>query len=55
MRDPYQLLREKESDIARVRQEIEALRAIIPLLEDDDEIDDTTSKSYATLRPVHRE
>ncbi len=38
MRDIYQLLREKELEIARVRQEIEALRSSIPLLEDEDEI-----------------
>jgi len=37
MRDIYQLLREKELEIARVRQEIEALRSSIPLLEDEDE------------------
>jgi hypothetical protein len=38
MRDIYQLLREKELEITQVRREIEALRSIIPLLTDDDEI-----------------
>jgi hypothetical protein len=55
MRDPYQLLRDKELDIARIRQEIDALRATIPLLEDDDEIDDTTPGSYPALRAVNRD
>ena len=34
MRDIYQVLREKELEIIRVRQEIEALRSILPLLSD---------------------
>ncbi len=37
MRDLYQLLLEKEQEITRVRQEIAALRSIIPLLVDDDD------------------
>ncbi len=32
MRDAYQLLKEKEIDIARLRKEIEALHVVIPLL-----------------------
>jgi hypothetical protein len=40
MYDLYQVLRQKEKDIERVRQEIEALRFVIPMLsEDTDEID----------------
>jgi hypothetical protein len=35
MRDIFQLLREKELEIIRVREEIDALRCIIPLLEED--------------------
>ena len=35
MKDIYQVLRQKESDIVRLRKEIEALRTIIPLLEDE--------------------
>jgi len=38
MRDVYQVLREKELQMVRVRQEIEALRSIIPLLEDEEDI-----------------
>jgi hypothetical protein len=37
MRDFYQVLREKELAVIRVREEIEALRSIIPLLEEDDD------------------
>jgi len=55
MRGLYQLLREKEMDIARVRQEIDALRSIIPLLEEDDEIDDTTPRPYPALRALNRD
>ena len=35
MKDAYKVLREKEQDVERVRREIEALRAVIPLLADD--------------------
>jgi len=48
MRDIYQLLREKELEIARVRQEIEALRSSIPLLEDEDDI--LAENPYSPLR-----
>ena len=34
MRDIYQLLREKEQRIEQVRKEVEALRAVLPLLAD---------------------
>jgi hypothetical protein len=35
MRDFFQVLREKELEVIRVREEIEALRSIIPLLEEE--------------------
>jgi hypothetical protein len=35
MKDPYQVLRQKETDIERVRKEIEALHFVIPLLAED--------------------
>jgi hypothetical protein len=35
MKDVYDVLREKEMEIARLRHEIEALRCAIPLLSDD--------------------
>lgn len=34
MRDLHQILREKEIDLERVRQEVEALRFVAPLLTD---------------------
>ena len=37
MRDLHQLLHEKEQEITRVRQEIAALRSIIPLLMEEDD------------------
>jgi hypothetical protein len=55
MRDLHQLLREKELEITRVRQEIEALRSIIPLLADDDETNSATTPLYSPLRAVNRE
>ncbi|MGC2196698.1 MAG: hypothetical protein WA628_18640 [Terriglobales bacterium] len=55
MRDIYQLLREKELEIVRVRQEIEALRSIIPLLADEEDGTLATTPVYAPLRAVNRE
>ena len=37
MRNVNQVIREKELEIVRVRQEIEALRSIVPLLMDDED------------------
>ena len=51
----YQLLREKEAEIARVRQEIEALRSSIPLLLDDQDIDPADAPRYAALRAANQE
>ena len=34
MKDIYQVLRQKQLDMARVRKEIEALHVVIPLLAD---------------------
>lgn len=55
MRDVYQLLREKEAEIARVRQEIDALRCSIPLLADDEVNDSIDTPAYAPLRAVNQE
>ena len=54
MRDLYQVLREKEQEIIRVRQEIEALRAIIPLLAEEGD-EDSAPPLYAPLRAVNHE
>lgn len=55
MRDVYQLLREKEAEMARVRREIEALRSSIPLLSDDEDADREQFAGYAPLRAVNQE
>jgi len=55
MRDLYQVLREKELQIVRVRQEIEALRATIPLLEDDEETDAADAPAYAPSRAANQD
>jgi hypothetical protein len=55
MRDVYQLLREKEAEIARVRQEIEALRSSIPLLVDDEDLDRTPVARHSPLQAVNQE
>ena len=48
MKDPYELLREKETVILQLRREIEALHCVIPLLLDDlDQADDETSELQA--------
>ncbi len=54
MKDVNELLREKERDIERLRQEIEALRSSIPLLSSDDEtpVDDTTSELQVPKFPA---
>jgi hypothetical protein len=37
MVDVYEMLRQKENDVVRVRKEIQALRFVAPLLSDSDE------------------
>jgi len=52
LKDPYELLREKEIVIVRL-QEIEALRSVIPLLADDQhQADDETSEWQAPNAPA---
>jgi len=36
MKDPNQVLRQKEAELARVRREIDSLNTVAPLLTDDD-------------------
>ena len=52
MRDIYQVLRQKELDLERLRQEIEALRFVTPLLSEDPESDKTARPPRtATIAP----
>ena len=53
MRDVYQVLREKELEVSRVRQEIEALRAAIPLLTDGDELELSEAPAFPPMRAVN--
>jgi hypothetical protein len=55
MRDLYQVLREKELEIVRIRKEIELLRAIIPLLDENDDAMQATSPMLATMRSASHE
>ena len=53
MKDACELLREKEAALVQLRQEIEALRCVIPLLLDDlDQADDETSELQAPHSPA---
>jgi hypothetical protein len=40
MKNAYEVLRQKEADLARVRQEIESLRVVAPLLSEESSSDD---------------
>jgi len=50
MRNPYQVLREKEREFERVKREVEALRLVGPLLEDEDTASDNTAKKESEVR-----
>lgn len=53
MRDLYQILREKELQIMRVQQEVDALRFAIPLLSDEDDKPDPSLSPYSAMRVVN--
>ena len=40
MRDVYEVLRQKELEVSRLKQEVEALRVAAPLLSEDGEAED---------------
>jgi hypothetical protein len=48
VKDPFEVLRKKEMELCRVRQEIESLRIVIPLLVENMEQTETTSSSSTT-------
>lgn len=56
MRNVYQVIHEKELELVRVRQEIDALRSILPLLTDEED-DDVPADGpvYPSLKVVNRE
>jgi hypothetical protein len=45
MKDLYQVLREKELDVERIRKEIEALRVVTSMLSEDSDADKNTKPS----------
>ena len=49
MKNAYEVLRQKELELAKVKTEVEALRAIAPLLTDDNEVTDD-HKTPAAVR-----
>jgi len=53
MRDFYQVLREKELEIIRVREEIEALRSILPLLEEEGDVAPPGAPVYSMRAASH--
>jgi len=48
MKDPYEVLRAKEQDVAVVKQQVEALRLVARLLDDDE----SPKQADAKLGPV---
>ena len=54
MRDLYQVLRQKELDIQRIRGEIEALQAVIPLLSDESDRGESRRPSLASTAQTRR-
>jgi hypothetical protein len=50
MKDAYELLHQKESDLARVRKEVESLNIVAPLLAEDRTSDDSGENSDPTRR-----
>jgi len=44
MKDAYEVLKQKETDLARVRHEIESLRIVSSLLSDEEPSEDLTKK-----------
>jgi hypothetical protein len=44
VRNPYEVLREKELQLQLVKGEVEALRLVVPLLEGEDTASDNTAK-----------
>jgi len=44
VRNPYEVLREKELQLQLVKGEVEALRLVLPLLEGEDTASDNTAK-----------
>ena len=57
MKDVQEILRQKEAECERVHKEIDALRLVIPLLEDDGHAEAESRKQpeHASEAPAHAE
>jgi hypothetical protein len=55
MRDPYNVLKQKEADLARVRHEIESLRIVGPLLADDLDSDQSDERNLSSAEKTKGE
>jgi hypothetical protein len=57
MRNVYEVLRQKELELARLEKEVEALRVAAPLLSEEKEMAETTSNkpTLATTAPVSQQ
>ena len=59
MKDIYELLRQNELQISKLRREVEALRIAAPLLSDDMEVGNankpTSGRSTGPSAPAHRQ
>jgi hypothetical protein len=56
MKDVYAVLRQKELEVSRLKQEVEALRVAAPLLSEDGEVEDQPTLQRAvneTPQPDH--
>jgi hypothetical protein len=52
MKNVYEVLRQKELELARLEKEVEALRVAAPLLSDDKEVSAEPPKPTLTTAPV---
>ncbi len=55
MKDVYEVLRQKEFEVSKLKEEVEALRVAAPLLSEDEVGDDNHPASIrpiATLQPI---
>ncbi|MBV9623058.1 MAG: hypothetical protein JOZ14_03665 [Acidobacteria bacterium] len=52
MKNVYEVLRQKELELARLEKEVEALRVAAPLLSDDKDINSDTGNPKPTLTPA---
>jgi len=53
MKDPHNVLRQKDLDLERVRKEVQALLTVIPLLADDPPFADLMNQMPLASSPTH--